>query len=179
MIRYEDIVLQPKPTLIELVKFVLNVRTLDGTRIERYIELACQERAPEVYKPRKGRVNANMAKFKPMHLDFMFSYAQELIEKFGYQDLFQTKPASDGSSAIVSCHLEEFTTPIGNGGNLRAFNDSSLEKSLFNLFESDEVTSIMINYPALLLRKKSALYPEGRTSYRFKHALRRQVTVNG
>lgn len=37
----------------------------------------------------------------------------------------------------------------------------------------------MINYPALLLRKKSALYPEGRTSYRFKHALRRQVTVAG
>ena len=37
----------------------------------------------------------------------------------------------------------------------------------------------MINYPALLLRKKCALYPEGRTSYRFKHALRRQVTVAG
>lgn len=47
------------------------------------------------------------------------------------------------------------------------------------MFESDEVISIMANYPALLLRKKSALYPEGRTSYRFKHALRRQVTVNG
>ena len=50
---------------------------------------------------------------------------------------------------------------------------------MINLYESDEVTSIMINYPALLLRKKSSLYPEGRTSYRFKHALRRQVTVSG
>lgn len=50
---------------------------------------------------------------------------------------------------------------------------------MINLYESDEVTSIMINYPALLLRKKSALYPEGRTSYRFKHALRRHVTVAG
>ena len=50
---------------------------------------------------------------------------------------------------------------------------------MYNLFESDEVTSIMINYPALLLRKKSALYPEGRTSYRFKHQLRKQVTVHG
>ena len=49
-----------------------------------HIQLACQEAAPEVYKPRKGRVNANMAKFKPMHLDFMMNYAQELIEKFGY-----------------------------------------------------------------------------------------------
>ena len=179
MIRYEDIVLQPKPTLNELVKFILNVRSIEGTRIEHYIELACQERAPEVYKPRKGRVNANMLKFKPMHLDFMFNYAQELIEKFGYQELFQTKAAEDGSGVIVSCHPQEYTMPIGNEGNLRQYNEQSLEKSMFNLFESDEVTSIMINYPALLLRKKSALYPEGRTSYRFKHALRRQVTVNG
>ncbi len=44
---------------------------------------------------------------------------------------------------------------------------------MYNLFESDEVTSIMMNYPALLLRKKNVLYPEGRTSYRFKHALRK------
>ena len=75
MIRYEDIVLNPRPTLTELMKFVLNVRSLEGTRVERYIQLACQEKAPEVYKPRKGRVNANMAKFKALHLDFMYNYA--------------------------------------------------------------------------------------------------------
>ena len=50
---------------------------------------------------------------------------------------------------------------------------------MFILFEADEITSIMINYPALLLRKKSNLYPEGRTSYRFKKELRREVTVHG
>ena len=80
---------------------------------------------------------------------------------------------------MISPHPNEFVQPIGNLGPIRAFNAQSLEKSMYNLFESDEVTSIMINYPALLLRKKSALYPEGRTSYRFKHALRRQVTING
>ena len=37
----------------------------------------------------------------------------------------------------------------------------------------------MINYPALLLRKKSQLYPDGRTSYRFKRELRKKVTVVG
>ena len=68
---------------------------------------------------------------------------------------------------------------MSNTAPVKNHNAASLEKSIFNLFESDEVTSIMINYPALLLRKKSALYPEGRTSYRFKHALRKQVTVNG
>ena len=63
----------------------MNVQSLEGTRVEKYIDLACQEKAPEVYKPRKGRVNANMLKFKPMHLDFMYNYAKELIDMFGYQ----------------------------------------------------------------------------------------------
>jgi hypothetical protein len=66
-----------------------------------------------------------------------------------------------------------YDNPVGNDGQIKAFNTASLAKSIYNMFESDEVTSIMINYPKLLLRKKSALYPEGRTSYRFKHALRR------
>lgn len=37
----------------------------------------------------------------------------------------------------------------------------------------------MVNYPQLLLRKKTPAYPEGRTSYRFKQALRRKVTIIG
>ena len=37
----------------------------------------------------------------------------------------------------------------------------------------------MINMPELLLRKKSILYPEGRTSYRFKRELRKLVNVVG
>ena len=88
VIRYEDIVLAPKPTLIELFKFVLNVNTLEGTRIEQYVELACREKAPEVYKPRKGKVNNNVAKFKPEHLEYMYNYARDLIDRFGYTQLF-------------------------------------------------------------------------------------------
>ena len=37
----------------------------------------------------------------------------------------------------------------------------------------------MVNYPALLLRKKTQLYPNGRTSYRFKRELRKLVTITG
>lgn len=48
---------------------------------------------------------------------------------------------------------------------------------MYQAKESDEITSIFINYPALLLRKKSMIYPEGRTSYRFKRALRKKVTI--
>lgn len=101
IIRYEDIVLCPKPTLTELVKFILNVESIEGTRVAKYIDLACLENAPEVYKPRKGKVNANMLKFKPMHLDFMYEYARELIDKFGYEQLFQTRQQENAAGVIT------------------------------------------------------------------------------
>jgi hypothetical protein len=38
---------------------------------------------------------------------------------------------------------------------------------------------MLINHPKLLLRKKTEIYPTGRTSYRFKNALRKKVTIFG
>lgn len=57
------------------------------------------------------------------------------------------------------------------------FNKKSLKQSIQLQNEAEEVTSIYINYPALLLRKKSEMYPSGRTSHRFKNFLRRRVTI--
>lgn len=48
---------------------------------------------------------------------------------------------------------------------------------MFIANESEDITSIFINYPSLLLRKKSLTYPEGRTSIRFKKDLRRKVKI--
>ena len=62
---------------------------------------------------------------------------------------------------------------------IEKFNATSLIASKFNQNENENITSIMINYPALLLRKKSKLYPDGRTSYRFKRELRKKVTIIG
>ena len=62
-------------------------------------------------------------------------------------------------------------------GFMEEFNAKMLNHSIKLLTESEEVTSIYINYPALLLRKKCGLYPNGRTSHRFKNQLRRLVTV--
>ena len=59
---------------------------------------------------------------------------------------------------------------------MEEYNMDSLKKSQLAL-DAEEITSIFINYPPLLLRKKSMLYPEGRTTYRFKRALRRKVTI--
>lgn len=89
----------------------------------------------------------------------MFEYARDQLTKFGYEETFTgVKPEK------VSTFIDEF-------------NEESLKKSIFNSEESEEITSIFINYPALLLRKKTEKYPEGRTSYRFKRFLRKKVTI--
>ena len=59
LIRYEDILNDPKPTMVKLFKFILNTSHIEGTVIEKYIDLAVSEKAPEIYKPREGRVNTN------------------------------------------------------------------------------------------------------------------------
>lgn len=63
IIRYEDICKNAQNSFTELFKFILNVETLEGSLIEKRIELAAREKAPEVYKPRKGLVNGNKEKF--------------------------------------------------------------------------------------------------------------------
>lgn len=146
------------------MKFILNVDDIKGTRIENFINLGTEQKAPEVYKPRKGQVGRNNDKFSPQHIDFMKSYAGDLIKQFNYLDYM----------------VPELTSlPKPDLFWIEQFNKKSLEASKFNLYENENVTSIMINYPALLLRKKSQLYPEGRTSYRFKRELRKKVTVVG
>ena len=57
------------------------------------------------------------------------------------------------------------------------FNNKNLKETIRLQNECDDVTSIYINFPALLLRKKSEMYPNGRTSHRFKNFLRKKVTI--
>jgi len=159
IIRYEDILGNPKATMMKLMRFILNEPDIEGTVIERYIDLTVKEKAPEIYKPRQGQVNSNLEKFNKEELAHMFEYAQDQLTKFGYEETF---------TALKS---EKPVTYIDE------FNQESLKKSIFNANESDEITSIFINYPALLLRKKTEKYPEGRTSYRFKRFLRKKVTI--
>mmetsp|Transcript_17618 Transcript_17618/g.16856 ORF Transcript_17618/g.16856 Transcript_17618/m.16856 type:complete len:157 (-) Transcript_17618:42-512(-) len=143
------------------MKFILNEPNIEGTLIEQYINLAVGEKAPEVYKPRMGHGVTNSEKYNNKHLDFMFNYAKELLVNLGYESAYTGQPSKTVPKFIAE------------------FNQEGLRKSLFIAKESQDITSIFINYPALLLRKKSMLYPEGRTSYRFKKCLRKKVTVVG
>lgn len=89
----------------------------------------------------------------------MFKYAKELIQNLGYEEYFTGVQPQTQNRFIAN------------------FNKENLEKSIYQEKVAEDITSIFINYPALLLRKKSILYPEGRTSYRFKRTLRKKVTI--
>ena len=52
MIRYEDIIGNPKDTMMKLMRFIINEPEIEGTLIERYVDLTVKEKAPEIYKPR-------------------------------------------------------------------------------------------------------------------------------
>lgn len=79
---------------------------------------------------------------------------------FDYYDLFLEKGASK---------IEDLSEIKWEPNFIKNFNDKSLKKSIHLQNDCEEVTSIYINYPALLLRKKSEMYPNGRTSHRFKN----------
>ena len=46
IIRYEDIVAKPAPTLKSLLEFILNVNDISGSKVEHYLNLAVQEASP-------------------------------------------------------------------------------------------------------------------------------------
>ena len=70
--------------MTNLLKFILNVDSLEGTKLAKFIELGTAEKAPEVYKPRKGVIGRNNTKFSPAHIEFILSYAPELLEHLDY-----------------------------------------------------------------------------------------------
>jgi hypothetical protein len=88
VLRFEDIMLNPKPTLMKLMKFLLNDPNIEGTVVEKYIDLSVKDKAPEIYQPREGKVNINSDKFTQDHLNFMFNYAKDLLVNLGYEDSF-------------------------------------------------------------------------------------------
>jgi hypothetical protein len=64
VVRYEDLLVDPYNTLMDLFKFLLNTENLEGTLIEALIKKHTQKGTKkEVYKPRIGKVNANASKY--------------------------------------------------------------------------------------------------------------------
>ena len=80
------------------------------------------EKAPEVYKPRKGQVNNNKAKFLPIQIDYMMEYARELIVQFGYDHLFETTKGPDDK--MINTLIDPITNSNDTGDKswIRGFN---------------------------------------------------------
>ena len=96
---------------------------------------------------------------------------------FDYYELFISKGAAQIPIDPNDLGNADFAAKMDSKNFIKNFNNENLKKSIKLQNECDEVTSIYINYPALLLRKKSEFYPNGRTSHRFKNQLRRRVTI--
>ena len=109
IVRYEDIVQKPVLIMIELIKFILNIKSIDGTKIERYIQIACEQPSPQVYKPRKGIINGNRDKFRPKTLEFMANHAKDLLIKFGYANLFIPDETADAENTDFEGNVNNIT----------------------------------------------------------------------
>jgi hypothetical protein len=46
VIRYEDIVATPYPTLKKLLEYILNIPDIAGTKVEHYLNIAVNEASP-------------------------------------------------------------------------------------------------------------------------------------
>ena len=76
IIRYEDLVERPGDVIPDLMKFVFGVGSITGTQIETNIKLAVAEGAKNTYKPRVGKVNANLDKYSPEMLAHVVKNAE-------------------------------------------------------------------------------------------------------
>lgn len=70
---------------------------------------------------------------------------------FDYYDLFIEKGAAK---------IEDLSETKWDSNFIKNFNDKSLKRSIFLQNDCEDVTSIYINYPALLLRKKIRNVPK-------------------
>ena len=52
-----------------------------------------------------------------------------------------------------------------------------LKKSIHEAKEAEEITSLFVNFPPLLLRNKSEAFPEGRMSHKVKMQIRDRCTI--
>ena len=90
-VRYEDLVLNPNPVLMELFCFMLEVPSIDGTVVEKRIIDYCAKGsdAAAVYKL-KAQPTRNLSRNAGMYtneqLEYMKEHAREFLYYYGYVD---------------------------------------------------------------------------------------------
>jgi hypothetical protein len=69
----------PQAAMEDVFKFVLGVHDISGTVIEGLIQQKTNSKTPEVYKPRVGKVNANIGRFSPEQIENIKAEAGSII----------------------------------------------------------------------------------------------------
>ena len=75
------------------MKFLFNVTSIEGTRLESNIQIAVDEGAKRTYKPRSGKANANQDKYSQQMLDFIYAECEDQLKALGYAHLFNQPSA--------------------------------------------------------------------------------------
>ena len=84
VIRFEDLIGNPKDTLMDLFRFLLNEKKIEGTLIETLIDKHTQKSAKkEVYKPRLGKVNGNIKKYTKDQITQVKVLAGQMLKRMG------------------------------------------------------------------------------------------------
>ncbi len=77
--------------------------------MEHYVKLATEESSPEIYKPREGKVNGNLAKFNKVQLDYLYSYAANMLKILGYDQIYLDAGAEE---TVTQEQQQEFITKM-------------------------------------------------------------------
>ena len=67
-----------------LLEFILNVDSIEGTLVHRYLKIAVSEASPKIYVPRQGKVAGNFNRIDQLHLDFLVEFEYKYLRMFGY-----------------------------------------------------------------------------------------------
>ena len=90
-IRFEDLVMNPRPELENMVRFILGIKDLEGTNAARRIDevLAMGKQATQTYSLKDSTMknNANAFRYTDAQLGWVRDNMKEMIHFFGYARL--------------------------------------------------------------------------------------------
>ena len=113
IIRFEDILNDTRNTYLGIMQFLLNKKNLAGTVAEKIIDLMdTGGKAPEVYKPRQGKINANRELFKQEDIDKFYGIGKEVIDKLGYTEIFTGVKQENEREFVVKSNAENLEKAI-------------------------------------------------------------------
>lgn len=170
ILRYEDLVARPGEVIPELIKFIFNAKSIEGTLVESYINLAVAEGAQKTYKPRVGRANANMDKYSQEMLDFIVEKCSKMLKEFGFYHLFN-QPDSDDFTYEGQCPW------------IKKFNEDQLAKILAApRINIDKLPFCLINKRDDMIREiefNPIEYPTGRSFMKVSKYMMARATKIG